>query len=119
MNTDQNHTILPWIMAHAAGQITRRQTGLDGRAPHERWRGRRLEKKLPPFGETVLYLPAGKVPIRLHGKWRDGIFLRVVERSSELYDGTELGLVLARSTKSSECHDSPCQAFQTPPAVPL
>ena len=52
---------------------------------------------MPPFAECILYLPAGKRGSKLDEKYADGIFLGIVERSSEIYVGTAAGVVRGRS----------------------
>ena len=93
------HPILPWLVAYAAGQITRGQIGPDGQTPHQRLKGRAFRKLLPVFGECVMYLPIGKRTSRLQERWSDGLFLGVVDRSSDFYVGTALGVVRARSLR--------------------
>ena len=51
---------------------------------------------------TFIFLPRerhGKRASRLPERWSDGLFLGVVERSSEFYVGTVLGVVRARSLR--------------------
>ena len=62
---------------------------------HQRLKGRAF----PIFAESVLYLPIGKGASRLPERWSDGLFLGVVERSSEFYVGTVLDVVRARSLR--------------------
>ena len=90
------HPVLPWLVSYAAGQITRGQVGADGLTPHQRLKGRAFRKLLPVFAESVLYLPTGKRASRLPERWSDGLFLWVVERSSEFYIGAVLGVVSLR-----------------------
>ena len=52
------------------------------------WKGKRFRGALPPFGECILYLPAGKRGSKIYEKYIEGIFLGIVERSSEIYVGT-------------------------------
>ena len=93
------HPVLSWLVSYAAGQITRGQIGAGGLTPHQRLEGRAFRKLLPVFGESVLYLPIGKRASRLPERWSGGLFLRVVERSSEFYVGIVLGVVRARSLR--------------------
>ena len=93
------HLVLPWLVSCAAGQITRGQVGTDGLIRHQRLKGRAFRRLLRVFAECVLYLPIGKRASRLPERWSDGLFLWVVERSSEFYVGTVLGVVRARSLR--------------------
>ena len=88
--------VLPWLVSYAAGQITRGQIGADGLTPHQRLKGRAFRKLLLVFGESA---PIGKRASRLPERWSDGLFLGVVERSSEFYVGTVHGVVRARSLR--------------------
>ena len=93
------HPVLPWLVSYAAGQITRGETGADGKTPHQRLKGRTFRKLLPVFAEHVLFLPIGKRASRLPERWSDGLFLGVVERSSDFYIGTAQGVVRTRSLR--------------------
>ena len=65
----------------------------------QRWNGKRFKGTLPPFGECILYLPAGKRGSKVDEKYVEGIFLGIVERSSEIYVGTAAGVVRGRSLR--------------------
>lgn len=88
----ENHRpLLPWLFAHATGQIVRCQIGPEGRTPRKRRHGRRFKKALHFLAESIMYLPAGDTPSRLHDKWKEGLFLGVVGRSSEFEVGAGMG----------------------------
>ena len=95
------HPVLPWLVSYAAGQTTRGQIGADGLTPHQRLKARAFRKLLPVFAESVLHLPIGKRASRLPERWSDGLFLGVVERSSEFHVGNVLGVLRARSLRRS------------------
>ena len=65
----------------------------------QRWKGTRFKRALPPLGECILFLPAGKRGSKLEEKYIDGIFLGIVERSSEIDVGTAAGVVRGRSLR--------------------
>jgi hypothetical protein len=54
---------------------------------------------LPPFGEKVLYLEAGKLKSQLQDRWHEGIFLGVQDRSDEVLVGTREGVFKARTLR--------------------
>ena len=93
------HPVLPWLVSNAAGQITRGQTGADGLTPHQRLKGRAFRKLLPVSAESVLHFTIGMRASYLAERWSDGLFLGVVERSSEFCVGTVLDVVRARSLR--------------------
>lgn len=93
------HDLLPWLVSYSGAAVNRSQRGLDGLTPFRRWKGRDIRRPFPPFSEVVGYLPAGKNPSRIQDKWREGIFLGVLDRSSELLVGTSTGVVRTRSIR--------------------
>ena len=64
----------------------------------QRLKGRAFRKLPFTFAEHVLCLPIGKRASRRPERWSDG-FLAVVERRSEFYLGTALGVVRARGLR--------------------
>eukprot|EP00959_Pyramimonas_sp_CCMP1952_P124860 2610002-Pyramimonas_sp.AAC.1 len=44
-----DHPVLTWLVARAAGCINRGKVGADGRTPRERHKGKAFRKVLPPF----------------------------------------------------------------------
>ena len=92
------HPIMTWICRYPGFMINRFARGKDGRTPYERRRGKRYKKAMTPFGEKVMYLPAGKRSTTGHAdKWQEGIFLGIQSRSDEVVIGTSAGIVKARS----------------------
>eukprot|EP00971_Amphidinium_carterae_P292441 5805252-Amphidinium_carterae.2 len=71
------HAILPWLVMHAAGSMSRGQVGPDGRTPHERLRGVPYRRMLPPFGEIVMARDDSKES-RVQQRWHRVIFLGAV-----------------------------------------
>ncbi len=57
---EQNSPILTWLVEASASLMNRGQRGSDGRTAYELRRGKPFRKEQVPFGECVLYLPAGK-----------------------------------------------------------
>ena len=52
---NENHVLLPWLIAYAASLISKFTIGEDGKTAHERARGRKFRKLLPELGECILY----------------------------------------------------------------
>jgi hypothetical protein len=92
-----DHVALPWIVQYAAAIMNRARRGEDGRTAWELRKGRQYLKPLCPFGEKVLYLPAGKKRSTLDSGYREGFFFGIVEGTEEVYIGTENGVFRARS----------------------
>ncbi|CAK0877935.1 unnamed protein product [Prorocentrum cordatum] len=85
-----DHPVLTWLVAHAAGCINRGKIGADGRTPRERHKGMAFRKVLPPFGEIIVFLPSARRDTKFEERWKIGVFLGVIEKSSEMlvgYDG--------------------------------
>ncbi|CAK0840427.1 unnamed protein product, partial [Prorocentrum cordatum] len=98
-DTPNDHPVLTWLVAHAAGCINRGKVGADGRTPHERHKGKAFRKVLPPFGEIIVFLPSARRDIKFEGRWKIGVFLGVVEKSSEMLVGYDGRVVRARSIR--------------------
>ena len=64
-------------------------------------KGKTWKCSLPPFGESVLWMPLGKPKVlnKLENKWREGHFLGMKEGTSEYLVGTPDGVVRARCLK--------------------
>ena len=90
------HPIFPLHVAHAAGQLTGGQVGLDRQTPHQRQKGRAFGKTLAVFGEHEQYL--SKRTSRLQERWSDLLFLGAADGLS-LYVGAALGVVRRRSLR--------------------
>ena len=91
------HVAVPWLVQYAAALMNRARRGSDGRTPWELRKGRQFLQALRPFGERILFLPAGKRHSQLDSGYRDGFFFGVVEGTEEVYVGTPEGVVKARS----------------------
>ena len=66
--------------------------GPDGRTAYERRKGRAFQRKIPPFGEKILYLFPGATvrshgPARVEPTWEDGVYLGLSDRADEVYVG--------------------------------
>ena len=95
-----DHAMTPWAVRFAAQIITRSHVGRDGLAAWRRAFGRRqLPRRFVPWGEKVLFLPAGKAKAQLEPKWREGIFVGTRDLSEEAVIATPEGIVHARSVR--------------------
>ncbi len=92
-------TVVPWLVRRAGSMISRTRRGADGRTAFGLRKGKTYRKRLPPFGEKVMYLAAGKQKSRLLDRWHEGLFLGVQDRSNEVVIGTRDGVVKARAIK--------------------
>ena len=52
-------SLVPWLLQHSAESLSRHARVEDGRTVWERRNGRAFKQECLPFGEVVLYLPAG------------------------------------------------------------
>ncbi|CAK0839184.1 unnamed protein product [Prorocentrum cordatum] len=94
-----DHPVLTWLVAHAAGCINRGKIGADGRTPHERHKGRAFRKALPPFGEIIAFLPSARRDAKFEERWKIGVFPGAIEKSSEMLVGYDCRVVRARSIR--------------------
>ncbi len=94
------HVALPWLVRHAAWQITHYQVKSDGRTPYERLRGGRpYNGQVAEFGEIVHYrdpTKASEQP-KLDSRWTLGVWLGKSLASDEHFVGTDSGVHRCRS----------------------
>ena len=94
------HVALPWLVRHAAWQITHYQVKSDGRTPYERLRGGRpYNGQVAEFGEVVHYrdpAKASELP-KLDSRWTLGVWLGKSLASDEHFVGTDSGVHRCRS----------------------
>ncbi|CAK0851548.1 unnamed protein product, partial [Prorocentrum cordatum] len=93
------HPVTPWMVEFAAMSINLGRRGADGRAAWELRHGRPFNKDLACFSEKVLYLPGGKRKAGIEDKFLAGLYLGPTRRTGEVYVGTELGALRARTFK--------------------
>ena len=53
---EEDNTLLPWLVKHAAMTINIARKGDDGRTAYERRKSKRFVKEIPEFGECIWYL---------------------------------------------------------------
>ncbi|CAK0856358.1 unnamed protein product [Prorocentrum cordatum] len=93
------HPVTPWMVEFAGMSINLGRRGADGRAAWELRRGRPFNKDLACFSEKVLYLPGGKRKAGIEDNFLAGLYLGPALRTDEVYIGTELGALRARTFK--------------------
>ena len=87
-----------WFIMYAAMLINICHVGSDGRTAFERRRGNKFKRELPEFGESVWYLKPGTTgKDKLDERWGDGVFIGVMEDSSEIFIGTKDGIIKVRT----------------------
>ena len=93
------HRVLPFLINYAATALNIGRRGPDGCTPHFRLRGKEYRRALPPFGEKVNFMFAGKRESRLQDRWGVGLYLGLISRSSLYLVGTKEGVHRARTIK--------------------
>ena len=94
----EGHNILPWLIMYAAMLINICSIGEDGKTAYERRRGKKFKRELPEFGESIFFLkPGSSGKEKLDERWGDGVYLGVIEESSEIYIGTIDGILKVRT----------------------
>ena len=100
INLDANHPMLVWAVRYAGQILSRAQRStLDGKTAYELRKGKPYRRKLPPFGEAVAYMKAGKRRAKLADRFFIGLYLGLVEASDEVVVGTDKGVFRVRSIK--------------------
>ena len=98
-NIGEAHDILPWLIMYAAMLINICSVGGHGKMAYERRRGRPFKREVPEFAESVWYLKPGSAgKEKLDERLGDGIYLGIIEESSEFYIGTKEGIIKVRTS---------------------
>ena len=99
--------ILYWLILHAGTVICRYQIGKDGKTPYQRIRGKRCRGPALQFGEICFYRPTStsdKHMNKMEKRWREGVFIGVESKSSELImahcDGAETARCIKRKPEN-------------------
>ena len=64
LNAQYDHTfggadaVVVWLVRYCGRMLNRFRRGTDGKTVYERRKGRAFQRKVPPFGEKILYVPA-------------------------------------------------------------
>ena len=71
-----DHPVMEWMVEHAADVLCKGSTGIDGRTPYKRLKGRSYQGELLPFACPVLFRCVGKVKgCVLADRWYPGLWL--------------------------------------------
>ncbi len=70
---------------------------------YQRRKGKAYTKSLLPYAECVMYLPLTKHKItrqkKIEAKWRQGVYVGIVDDQDEVVIATTEGCIRARSVK--------------------
>ena len=97
-----------WLVRYVGQMLNRFRRGPDCKTAYERWKGRAFQRKVPPFGEKILYQLPGVTsrshrPTRVEPRREDGVYLGLNDRADEVYIGLSDGSVArARTIKRRE-----------------
>ena len=100
MTMSTKHCLLPWIVRHAAWTVNRNVIHSDGYTSCERRWGRKYERAICEFGETLLYLPPQhkKLP-KADLRMQKCIWLGKVSEPGDYYVATESGVLKVRTVR--------------------
>ena len=95
-----NHPAVPWLVKHAASQITRYKVRASGLTSYQLIKGRKCIEPMAEFGEAVLFRPLKTLlEVKHKNSWSDryveGIYLGNDIRTSENIIGTVHGVYRA------------------------
>ena len=103
------HLVLAWCVRYAAQLLSRNVVGKDGKTAWRRHTGRyQFPRPLMPWGEKVWFIEGGAKmkPGDQQAKWTEGIFLALVDRTSEYIIGTPAGCVKSNNAKRMQTGDA-------------
>ena len=84
--------LLTWLIPWVNESINKFKVGEDGKTCYERITGHRCKHPVYGFGESVIWQIPPDDRDTLNGEFRDGIFLGVIWRTTELLIGTPEGI---------------------------
>ena len=102
IEADATHALLPWCVQYAGQLLTRTVVGVDGKTAWRRITGRwNFPRPLMPWGEKVLFIEGGgkMKPAGPEPKWSEGVFLGLVDKTSEYVIGTPQGCLRSSNAK--------------------
>eukprot|EP00973_Karenia_brevis_P050717 7045615-Karenia_brevis.AAC.1 len=86
---DRAHKNFPCALVFGAQVFSRSHKHDDGATGWQKAFGRtKSPRKYPAWGEKVLWLPGSKRKVKASGKWYEGIFLGLKDRTEEAVIGT-------------------------------
>ena len=69
------HSVMAWLVEHAAYMLNRCRLGTDGRTAYGRLHGKESTARICEFGGRVLWFVPKKHRAKLDSRWRYGTFL--------------------------------------------
>ena len=84
MALNVDHSLIGWLVRHAAWLINRYQVRASGRTPYQHMRQREYQGKVLPFGEVVLYRDPSSEHEKFKRRWFPGVFVGKVDNTDEL-----------------------------------
>ena len=83
------HSVIPWVVEHAAFLLNRYEVGHDGKTAYERLKGKRAKTLGIEFGEGVHWrMKQAKGALgKLDSLWSDGVHLGIKEKTGEIFVG--------------------------------
>ena len=102
MKLGDKHQLLAWIVEHSGSLLTRYAVGKDGRTAWELWRGKPWRGVMVELEEQIWFMPVRsgeRHRNKFEGRWEEGAFVGVVERTGEIRVMTESGVLRTRSIR--------------------
>ena len=98
--------VIPWLVEHAGGIVSRCQKGRDGRTPFERLQGKKPTQEFVPFGEKVLARQITTDPRnRMNPRYQYGVWLGMRSNNEECFIGNADGVFRTREIRRLEPQD--------------
>ena len=96
-----NEAVVPWMIRHAAGPITRCRVRPCGKTSYQLMKGRKSNAKLAEFGEVVHFrIPKTPLmPKKFEDLWNEGVWLGFDMRTGEYMVGTAVGVFRVATVK--------------------
>ena len=96
--------MVPWLIKHAAAQITRYRVRAEGKTSYQLIKGRKCIEPVAEFGECVLFRPLKtqhetRFKNSWSGKYEHGVYLGNCIKTSETLIGTNHGVYRAGDVK--------------------
>ena len=102
--TSMDHPLRLWVIEYAGQILSRCQRSTrDGRSAYELRKGKPYRRKLPAFGEPVLYtkVAPNKRRQKFEDRWETGIYVALIERTNEVRTCTPAGCYKVNNVKAA------------------
>ena len=87
------HSVMAWLVEHAAYMLNRCRLGTDGRTAYGRLHGKESTARICEFGERVLWFVPKKHRAKLDSRWRYGTFLGRASNCDQNFIGLSDGTI--------------------------